>query len=376
MLLEDQAVLSCYEQLTPLDTEKRVWLVRDIRDSGIYVRKQFVCDSPDIYKTLQAASIEGVPEIIHIFVENNKVTTIEAYVHGETAEKHFASKEYRTESSIIKFGIDICNILTRLHSLEPPIICRDIKPSNLMIDSGEWFIIDFNIARNYEPDRKEDTHLLGTASYAPPEQYGFGQTDVRSDIYSLAVTMCVLLTGSFPKDALLEGEFGEVIKHATKLDPEDRYQSAELFAEALQAIATKTKSTNPPISDSEITDNHNSSKTAQTTHKSLPTGLERLKRPSTIIAIIGYTFWLIIILKFTGKVEFDGQPATQYQTCMTYLAFFLLLFVPYFYNANYFHLLDRTLKRFSCKHMVYWLMRILFTILITIGIVLFIALII
>lgn len=340
MTLESQAILSNYEALTPLDKESRVWLVRDVTNSKIYVKKQVVCESPDIYRRLQAANIAGIPKIFHIFEDSpTEVILIEEYIHGETVESICADRLFSTEE-VTDMALQIGESLKAIHGMNPPIICRDIKPSNIMVKDGKYYLTDFNIARSFEPDQKQDTHLLGTATYAPPEQYGFGQTDARSDIYSLAVTMNVMLTGKTPQEKLAQGELARVIYRATQLDPSNRYQTATAFIEAINPIRKHTFFKSETIS--------------------------RLKRKSTIIAIIGYALWTYFIVTSVDYVTIDGMPATPVQNIATKTFYFLLAFLPYLYNANYFDLLERTLGSYQRGTFKYWAMRIIFTLLISV----------
>jgi serine/threonine protein kinase len=96
----------------------------------------------------------------------------------------------------------MCEVLQFLHTQEPPIIFRDVKPANIMImPNGQLKLIDFGIARTYKEGKRKDTMSMGTAAYAPFEQFGKGQTDARSDVYSLAATLYNLLTGRPPTPA-------------------------------------------------------------------------------------------------------------------------------------------------------------------------------
>lgn len=360
MTLEEQAILSNYEKLTTLDSANRVWLVRDMRDGSILVSKRTVCSNPKVYSDLKDACIKGIPSIHHIFecTDDNKdeVIIIEQYVHGLTADKYFSNTDHCTEAAVIRFGIDICRILKELHSLNPPIICRDIKPSNLMIQEDRWYITDFNIARSFDSNscRDSDTSLLGTASYAPPEQYGFGQTDIRSDLYSLAVTMNVLLTGDIPARCPAKGMLGETITRATRLDPADRYQSATEFEAALiELLSINT--------DSQVSTCLESNQTL-----CKPSGVKRLRHISTWIAITVYTLFGVAFIAASGNVTVDNMPATIVQRITTCIAAFLVIFMPYFYNADYFGILSKTLRRYQPHTVQRLIMRLLYTLLFSI----------
>lgn len=340
MDLEQQAILSNYENLAPIDNRKRAVLVRGISDGKIYVKKKALKSSKSVFDRLKELQILGVPKIYEVLEDDDELTIIEEYIHGETADKFFASFETVSERDVIEFGLSISQILKRLHSLKPAIICRDIKPSNLMISQGKWYIVDFDIARNYVPDKVQDTCILGTASYAPPEQHGFGQTDERTDIYSLAVTMNVLLRGCFPKDDGANTEFSKIIHRATMIDPEFRYQSVYEFEKALNNLLLNDiqhKSENP-----------------------------RLKRRSTYVAIVGYVILAIAatsickdnISVMTDRVKIVNEISANIGT-------YLLCLLPYLYNGNYFGIRDKTLSRLKPKSINYWIVRIILTIVIT-----------
>ena len=103
---------------------------------------------------------------------------------------------YLDEQEVIKLGLGLANVLKTLHTSEPPVIFRDLKPANIMITPDHlFFLIDFGIACTFMPGKTKDTTPLGSPGYAPPEQYGRAQTDQRSDIYSLGATLQTLLTG-------------------------------------------------------------------------------------------------------------------------------------------------------------------------------------
>lgn len=353
MTLEEQAILSNYEKLTALDSENRVWLVRDMREGSILVSKRTVCSNPEVYSSLKDARIKGIPTIHHIFEDEGEIIIIEQYVHGLTADKYFSDSEQRTEEAVIRFGIAVCRILKNLHSLNPPIICRDIKPTNLMIQENAWYITDFNIARSFDSSitRDSDTSLLGTASYAPPEQYGFGQTDVRSDLYSLAVTMNVLMTGDIPARSPISGKLGEVITRATKLDPDDRYQSAEELEAALTDLMSN-------INDKKV-NSENYANQIQTR----PRGKARLRKVSTWLALAVYSFLAFVIITTSKTFEVNGVPVTLVQRIAGCIVLFLMMFMPYFYNADYLGILSQTLNRFKPRTPLHLLMRLIYTLL-------------
>ena len=140
----------------------------------------------------------------------------------------------------LDYVIQVAELLDFLHGLEPPIIHRDIKPQNVVVDSeGVCHLIDLGISRIWSGGKGEDTVVMGTKSTMPPEQFGYRQTDGRSDIYSVGVLLYYCLTGDYNVEgdlSELDGDLREIIEKATKFDPSQRYQTArEMLSELLQA---------------------------------------------------------------------------------------------------------------------------------------------
>ena len=154
----------------------------------------------------------------------------------ELLEEYLEKKEIMGEDEAVSMIIQLCRILKQLHRCRSPIIHRDLKPANIMISSdGVVKLIDFNAAKEYRMGQMEDTCLMGTREYAAPEQYGFGQSDARTDIYALGVILNRLLTGDFPKNKLYEGRLKPVIQTCIQMDADARYQSVELLERALES---------------------------------------------------------------------------------------------------------------------------------------------
>lgn len=143
----------------------------------------------------------NLPRIYDQFSEAGRSYLVMDYIDGETLEdllKHQGNKKLPVEK-ILDIALQLCSVLEYLHTRQPPIIFRDLKPANIMIASGgHIYLIDFGIARHFKHGQKKDTAALGSLGYAAPEQYGRSQTTVRADIYALGVTLHQLLTGDDP----------------------------------------------------------------------------------------------------------------------------------------------------------------------------------
>ncbi|HET8841388.1 MAG TPA: serine/threonine-protein kinase, partial [Ktedonobacteraceae bacterium] len=126
------------------------------------------------------------------------------FIEGETVETYFKRKGSPglPLSEALDIGLQLCTVLHYLHTREPVIIFRDLKPDNVMrTPAGQVYLIDFGIARHFSPGKLKDTIPFGSPGYAAPEQYGRAQTDARADIYSLGAFLHYLLTGNDPAES-------------------------------------------------------------------------------------------------------------------------------------------------------------------------------
>ena len=226
-----------YQEIAPIGKYKNIWLVLD-RDTGkIYVRKCLETFNQEVYERVARLHNVHIPGIAAWKLEDGRFWLIEEYVNGETLEERLGRGDSFTLEETVGIVRQICEALACLHSQEPPIIHRDVKLSNIMIShDGVVKLIDYNAARLYEKGLNQDTRLIGTEAYAAPEQFGFAQTDARTDIYALGVVFNYLLTGEHIKDRTAEGDCGAVIRKCTQMDPKQRYQSVWELDQALQVL--------------------------------------------------------------------------------------------------------------------------------------------
>ena len=197
------------------------------KTSGRDVIKRVYRDANSIYQVLHTLSHPNIPKVYEVIFDKDTVTILEEYIKGLTISDVLDSGLYK-ESGVITIVSALCEALSILH--ENGIVHRDIKPENIMIDnSGIVKLIDFSAAKVYKPHRSQDTHTLGTAGYAAPEQFGITQSDRRVDIYALGILMNVMLTGEYPSKLFYQGRLAKIIEKCTQLDPNKRYQNiAEL----------------------------------------------------------------------------------------------------------------------------------------------------
>lgn len=190
----------------------------------------------------------NLPRVTDFFTEGGRPYLVMELIPGESLEKRLDRLRGQAldEAETLQYGIQVSEVLHFLHTQEPPIIFRDVKPANIMVmPNGYVKLIDFGIARTYKEGKRRDTMSMGTAAYAPFEQFGKGQTDARSDIYSLAATMYHLLTGRPPTPATtptnlhdfnpnITADTEKLIIQAMSRDMDARPQSAVIFEQALR----------------------------------------------------------------------------------------------------------------------------------------------
>ncbi|CAM9923998.1 unnamed protein product, partial [Phaeothamnion confervicola] len=195
----------------------------------------------------------NIPKVWDKFTFQGKYYLNMDYVQGEDLGKLITqANKPLPEKDVANWGHQMSTVLYYLHRQNPPIVFRDVKPSNIMIAGDQVKLIDFGIARLFTPAKKGDTMRIGSPGYAPPEQYS-GQTDPRSDIYALGVTLHHALTGHDPTvsqtpflipsakslNPALSDEMVNIITRSTQLDPEKRYPSMIEMKRDLQVVLRK-----------------------------------------------------------------------------------------------------------------------------------------
>ena len=197
-----------------------VQLVYDKIGKQVCILKQRGLNTLPLYKKLKALDSRYIPKIFRLIESDGKFFVVEEYVNGRTLSEILKYENSFDEELIAQIFRQICECLKDIHAQN--IIHRDIKPSNIMLTRDNVVrLIDFSISRIVKNDVETDTEFLGTRGFASPEQYGFGQTDSRSDIYSLGMTVKILLGRNY------DGWLTEIFTRCTKLDPENRYQSVD-----------------------------------------------------------------------------------------------------------------------------------------------------
>lgn len=200
------------------------------KDSGHrYVLREYEGNA-EVYRSLLEIDFPNLPRISEVVEQDGKVAVLEEYIEGNTLAELLEGCLFTpTEAKMILR--QLCQGLWVLHDRD--LIHRDIKPENIMLEGNRAVLIDFDASRARKSERRADTEVLGTTGYAPPEQYGFSQTDGRADIYALGVLLNIMLTGEHPSGKLAGGRLGRVVQRCTMVAPEKRYRDVRCLLRAL-----------------------------------------------------------------------------------------------------------------------------------------------
>ncbi len=297
--------MSQYKDISILNETHKIYIVQHQETKKIFVKKILDVYNASIYQYLQTSYVEGTPQIIDLYEDDNSLTVIEEYISGETLQDKInnGSLDHRYIYYYIK---ELCTILNRLHSLNPPIIHRDIKPSNILITAyNHVVLLDFNAAKFFTNINSPDTILLGTQGYAAPEQYGFGSSTQQTDIYAIGVLLRELISSS----KIPLHQFDSIISKCTQINPADRFTSVSELKDTL---------CNEPINK------QNNSHVNPTKTKSwkffLPPGFRTNTPWHMLVAVLGY----IMIFGFTFSLKIS-EPAivTPWLLRSAYLLIFL-----------------------------------------------------
>jgi serine/threonine protein kinase, bacterial len=273
----------------------------------------------------------GLAPVADCFAESGNWYLVMEFVEGMTLEDRLQQSPGKrlAVQDALSIVYQLCEVLNYLHHQSPPIIFRDLKPGNIMLTpQGEVKLIDFGIARFFKPGKAQDTVNLGTPGYAAPEQHGRGgQTDARSDIYSLGVLLHQLLTGHDPTTTIFSlppahalnpniPPAGEaVIVRATQMDPALRFQSVQEFRQAL-FLATPTPTTQmpvmPPISPTVATGPYNLPYPPTTSIR--PTRSPDLRKAALLAGLLFVVALAGVMLVWTGNQSSTAVPGTATAT--------------------------------------------------------------
>lgn len=239
--VEEELKLSYYREISELNTDHGVFLVKNIQSNRLYVKKILTVFSKEVYRYLIEHPVANIPRIYEAIEDDGRLVVIEEYINGTSLQQIISSGRI-SEVEAAEITKKLCRIVLDLHNCVPPIVHRDIKPTNIILmDDGTVKLLDMNAAKQYIGAAEQDTQLIGTAGFAAPEQYGFGSSSVQTDMYAIGVLMAVLAYGRFSRNALSSSPYDKIIERCTRIDPSDRYKSVNEIIEALSVIRSSNQ---------------------------------------------------------------------------------------------------------------------------------------
>ena len=262
--------ISEYKELYHYD-DKRSLVMNEVT-GDVRMMKRLTHFDEGVYAFLSSHKDKHLPVIYEYWKEEDILIVIEEVVQGNTFDIVINNKSMPEKEKLGLF-IELLEGLRFLHSAKPPVIHRDLKPSNIMVtDKGEVKILDYDAAKIYKADSTGDTTNLGTAGMAAPEQYGFMQSDPRSDVYAVGK----MLAEAFPDVKKIQ----RIAAKASSFDPEDRYSDAGEFSDALTGRISPRLKLKPLFP---------------------PPGFRTRKWWKVLIAMFSYPFILFVIIGSTAE---------------------------------------------------------------------------
>lgn len=207
-----------------------VCLVRD-KETGRPLIYRQSHGSSATYRAMQTLCCPYLPAIVAVEQKQEMVYVLEEYIRGDRLDE-LLSVGHLSEGQASQIIRHLALALRELHRMG--IVHRDVKPENVILRGDEAVLIDFDASRMGKPSASMDTQVMGTAGYAAPEQYGFSQTDARSDVYALGVLFNVMLTGQHPAKCLTAGKYEALIGKCIEVNADRRYDSIASFLQALE----------------------------------------------------------------------------------------------------------------------------------------------
>lgn len=200
---------------------------------------EFLRNEMEIMKKMADRKLSGIPKAYRIFEENGEVYLVREYIEGMSLAQMILQKGGISEAEICRISRKICQTAEQFQNPDEPMIHRDIKPENIVVTPGaEVVFIDFGTMRSYKKDGSRDTFVVGTRGTAAPEQYGYTQTDQRTDVYAIGQTMLYMVSESYEMNQLSEcavsRRMKKIIEKACSFEPDKRYGDAAQLRRAVE----------------------------------------------------------------------------------------------------------------------------------------------
>ena len=200
---------------------------------------EFLRNEMEIMKKMADRKLSGIPKAYRIFEENGEVYLVREYIEGMSLAQMVLQKGGISEAEICRISRKICQTAEQFQNPDEPMIHRDIKPENIVVTPGDEVVfIDFGTMRSYKKDGSRDTFVVGTRGTAAPEQYGYTQTDQRTDVYAIGQTMLYMVSESYEMNQLSEcavsRRMKKIIEKACSFEPDKRYGDAAQLRRAVE----------------------------------------------------------------------------------------------------------------------------------------------
>lgn len=214
------------------ELSEKTCLVMNEQTNEVLVRKKIDPESVPLFQKLVKIRHPGLASVLEVVKSDDKVYAFTEYVPGKSLESFITEGKIYDTSEAVAIASALCESLNTLH--QNGIIHRDVTANNVILSAdGTVKLIDFGISRLTKKNSVKDTQILGTVGYAAPEQFGFAQTDARTDIYAVGVLLNKMLTGKMPGERIAPGYLGDVVRKCTAIDANERYKNMQTLLHAL-----------------------------------------------------------------------------------------------------------------------------------------------
>lgn len=312
--LFEEYIEDTYEELAELGRAEvgKTFLARNRINGKIVIKKYIPVQSGIVYEKIKGIEHPNLSHIYEVCNVDENCIVIEEYISGETLEEQLLRLKVLPDETVYSYLIQILEALEQIHNLG--IVHRDLTPSNILISTDNVIkLIDFGIARNEKENQTKDTMILGTVGYASPEQFGFCQTDGRTDIYAVGILLNVMLKGKLPNEQMTENvRFRKIVEKCTQIDPDKRYGTVK---EILQELKHKDISVIP--------------------------GFRSGNKWCSVTAVIGYFMMFIYAMSMLGDCM-----GNVWAFLLEGISLILYLGIPFFLISN-FGRWDKKIKPFS-----------------------------